>query len=97
MLNSCMLPWGCTRSSGLINGVGGGGSCQPTMDSTSLKPPEVQVEIGISPMVTSMKSTHESVPFKHSVVRLYYSSVTLNIIRQAVLTWGNKLKGHFSN
>ena len=26
---------------------------------------------GISSMITSMKSTHESVPFKHSVVRLY--------------------------
>ena len=24
---------------------------------------------GISPMITSMKSTHERVPFKHSVVR----------------------------
>ena len=27
----------------------------------------------ICPMITSMKSTHESVPFKHSVVRLYSS------------------------
>ena len=26
---------------------------------------------GISPMITSTKSTHESVPFKHSVARLY--------------------------
>ena len=26
---------------------------------------------GISPPITPMKSTHESVPFKHSVVRLY--------------------------
>ena len=27
--------------------------------------------VAISPMITSMKSKHESVPFKHSVVRLY--------------------------
>ena len=26
---------------------------------------------GISPMITSTKSTHESVPLKHSVARLY--------------------------
>ena len=25
----------------------------------------------ISPIITSMKSTHDSVPFKHSVVKLY--------------------------
>ena len=29
---------------------------------------------GISPMVISMKLTHESVPFKHSVVRLYIAA-----------------------
>ena len=26
---------------------------------------------GISPMITSMKSTHKSVSFKHSAIRLY--------------------------
>ena len=36
-------------------------------------------------MVISMTSTHESVPFKRSVVRI---SFLLNII-QAVLTWRN--------
>ena len=30
---------------------------------------------GISPMVTSMKSTHGSVPFRHSVVRLYIAAL----------------------
>ena len=30
---------------------------------------------GISPMVTSMKSTPGSVPFKHSVVRLYIAAL----------------------
>ena len=30
---------------------------------------------GISPMVTSMRSTHESVLFKHSVVRLYIAAL----------------------
>ena len=34
---------------------------------------------GIAPMLTPMKSTHESVPFKHSVVRLY-SSFMLNMV-----------------
>ena len=34
---------------------------------------------GISPMITSTKSTHESVPFKHSVARLY-STFMLNIV-----------------
>ena len=35
----------------------------------------------ISPMITSMKSTHEIVPFKHSVVRLYiYSSFMRNLV-----------------
>ena len=33
------------------------------------------VNIGISPMITSMKSTHESVPFKHSVGRLYIGTL----------------------
>ena len=32
-------------------------------------------QAGISPMVTSMKSTHGSAPFKHSVVRLYISAL----------------------
>ena len=41
----------------------------------------------ISPMITSMKSTHGSVPFKHNVVRLYIAAL-LNMV-QAVLTWGN--------
>ena len=41
---------------------------------------------GISPMITSMKSTHERVPFKDSVVRLY-STFMLNIVE---LTLGNK-------
>ena len=31
--------------------------------------------VGISLMITSMKSTHESLPFKHSVVRLYKQQV----------------------
>ena len=29
----------------------------------------------ISAMITSMKLTHESVPFKHSVVRLYIAAL----------------------
>ena len=33
---------------------------------------------GISPIITSTKSTHESVPFKHSVARLY--PFMLNIV-----------------
>ena len=43
----------------------------------------------ISPMITSMKSTHESGPFKHSVVRLYSSFARNNYIVKAVLIWGN--------
>ena len=34
----------------------------------------------VSPMITSMKSRHERVPFKHSVVRLYSSRFMLNIV-----------------
>ena len=30
---------------------------------------------GVSPMITSMKSIHESVPFKLSVVRLYIAAL----------------------
>ena len=41
-------------------------------------------------MVTSMKSTHESVPFKYSVVRLY-NIFMLNTVYM-VLTWGNNPK-----
>ena len=41
-----------------------------------------------STMTTSMKSTHGRVPFKYSVVGLYGSFV-MNIIVEAVLTWGN--------
>ena len=32
-------------------------------------------KFGISPMITSMKSTGESVPFKYSVIRLYIAAV----------------------
>ena len=32
-------------------------------------------EPGISPMITPMKSTHESVQFKHRVVRLYIAAL----------------------
>ena len=39
--------------------LGGGGGAGPAWPG------------GISPMITSTKSTHESVPFKHSVARLY--------------------------
>ena len=48
------------------------------------------VAAGFSPMITSMKSTHESDLFRQSVVRLY-SSFMLNIV-EAVLTWGNNQK-----
>ena len=41
--------------------------------------------IGPSPMVTSMKSTHGSVPFKNSVIRTGYSSFKLNDIKENVL------------
>ena len=35
-------------------------------------PPRAGLPVsGISPMITSMKSTHESVPLKHNVIRLY--------------------------
>ena len=40
-------------------------------DSVLFQHSVVRLYIGISPMVTSMKSTHESVQFKHGVVRLY--------------------------
>ena len=45
-------------------------------------------------MVTPMKSTHESVPFKHKVVSWFvtYSSFVLNILLQVVLTWENNLQ-----
>ena len=36
-----------------------------------------------------MKSTHGSVPFKHSVVRLYIAAYMLNIVER-VLTWGEQ-------
>ena len=40
-------------------------------DPTPHSPPSVgPLHLPISPMITSMKSTHGSVPFKHSVVRL---------------------------
>ena len=42
---------------------------------------------GIAPMVTSMKSPHGSVLFKHSVVRSY-SSFVLDIV-STVLSWRN--------
>ena len=32
----------------------------------------------ISPMITSMKSTHESVPFNHKLVRLYIEQLYAN-------------------
>ena len=36
---------------------------------------------GVSPMITSMKSTHGRIPLKHSVVKLYmYSSFMLNVM-----------------
>ena len=35
------------------------------------------IYFGISPMITSTKSTHESGPFKHSVVRLYIAALWL--------------------
>ena len=35
-----------------------------------------------------MKSTHGSVPFKQTVVRLCMAAYMLNIV-EAVLTWGN--------
>ena len=39
------------------------------------------MEQGISLVITAMKSTHESIPFKHSVIKLYnYSSFMLNIV-----------------
>ena len=41
--------------------------------------PEKHFQESIFPMITSMKSTHESVPFKYSVVRLY-STFMLNIV-----------------
>ena len=44
---------------------GGGGGPAPPPCSPPAWPG------GISPMITSTKSTHESVPFKHSVARLY--------------------------
>ena len=44
---------------GLHWGVGVGGGAGPAWPG------------GISSMITSTKSTHESVPFKHSVARLY--------------------------
>ena len=42
---------------------------------------ESGTSMGISPMITSMKSTHGSVPFRHSVVRLYgkYSTGGVNM------------------
>ena len=43
-----------------------------------------RLKSGISPMITSMKSTHETVPFKHKYM-------ATNIV-YTVLTWGNNLK-----
>ena len=50
----------------LDGGVGGGGGLK-----LQYLPGLWRCRAGISPMITSMKSTQESVPFKHSVVRLY--------------------------
>ena len=57
--------------------------------------PRVRVAFGgtsISPMITSMKLTHKSVPFKHSVARLYIAAFSLHAkYSYAVLTWGDNL------
>ena len=37
---------------------------------------------GIYPMITPMKSTHGSVPFKDSVDRLYIAAYMLNIVKE---------------
>ena len=51
---------------GLHWGVGGGGAAAPAWPG------------GISPMITSTKSTHKSVPLKHSVA-IGYSTFMLHI------------------
>ena len=38
---------------------------------------EVSHSNGISPIIISTESTHERVPFKHSVVRLYIGTLCL--------------------
>ena len=50
-------------------------------------------QTGTSPMVTSMKSTPGSVPFKHSVSRLYiaslgYLNTLIEITRGRTPKWG---------
>ena len=62
--------------------VGMGSRDRPARSVPVLSRPLIE-GIRTSPIVTSIKATHESVPFKHSIVRLRY---LVNI--EALLTWG---------
>ena len=68
--------------------MGGGGGSYRGVGSVWV------VLIAISPMVTSMKSTHGSVPFKNSVVRLYIAALCFFALYSiGGVNMGNKLFG----